>query len=100
AEPFRGPHDQREFGAERAARAEIAADIVHDDPHLLWRHAEHQRQIAPRTDRAARPGIKRVAVALGIVLADRGAWFHRHAGDARDPGVEPHDMDSAGERRL
>jgi hypothetical protein len=100
AEPSRCPYDEREFGVERAARSEIAADILHDDAHLFRRDAKHHRQIAPRADRAAGPGIQRVAAALRVVVADRGARFHRHAGDARDPGVEPHDMRGAREGRF
>ena len=32
-------------------------------------------------------------------MADRGARLHRHAGDALDPGFEPHDMRGLRERR-
>ena len=64
ADAARAPGDQREFGKEAVAGAEIAADLVGDDAHGFERHAEDRRKLALLTHDAARAGIKRVASAL------------------------------------
>ena len=43
---------------------------------------------------------ERVVARRRIVFADRGARLHRHAGDARHPGLEAHDVRGARERGL
>ena len=100
ADAARAPGDQREFGKEAVARAEIAADLAGDDAHAFHRHAENRRQLLFLPYDSARAGVERVASACRVIDAERGARLHRHAGDAIDPGVEPGDMGGARERRV
>src|SRR5215472_10679601 len=97
ADAPRCPGDERKFRVEAAARAEIAADLLHDDPHLVFRYAEDFGEVLLRADRAAHAGIERIATALGLIGADRRARLHRHADNTRDPGREFHDMRGRGE---
>ncbi len=97
AEFARRPGHQRELGIDHAAGAEIAADVAHQHAHVLGWHAENGGEVVLEPHRAAIAGIDGVAPGLRIVSRKRGARLHRHAGDARDPGVEPGDMRGAGE---
>ena len=98
ADPARRPGEHRVFRVEEIARAEIAAHVVAQHAHLLGRHAKHLGEVEPDLRHAAAaPGVKRVLTGCGVVFGDIGARLHRHAGDALDPGVEPHDMRGARE---
>ncbi len=99
-QPPRRPGDERELRIDHAAGAEIAADLAHDDAHLVRRHRENGGEIVLEPPHAAAAGIKRDAARLGVEFGDRGARLHRHAGDALDPGVELHHMRGARERGL
>ena len=92
ADAPRRPGDQRELRIGCAARAEIAADIVHHHAHVVVRDAEHHGHVVPRAHRAAGAGVQRVASGRGVVFADRRARLHRHAGDALHRGARdaPH----------
>ena len=100
ADPACRPGDQREFRIGRAARAEVAADVVHHHAHIVVCDAEHHRHVVARPHRAAGPGAQRIATGRGIVFADRRAWLHRHAGDALHRGAEPYHLRGGGERRV
>ena len=98
-DPARRPGEQRIFGVEEVARAEIAAHVLAHAAHLLRRHAEHLSEVEPQLgDAAAAAGVKGVLPARLVVFGRRGARLHRDAGDALHPGVEPHDMGRAAER--
>ena len=45
-------------------------------------------------------GVERVAVAVGMVIADRGARLHRVGGEPVVPDPQRHDVLGAGERRV
>ena len=96
ADPPRRPGDEREFRVEGAARAEIAADLVHDDADFVLGHVEDRRQFLLWPHRAADPGIKRVAPGVAVIGAGGGARLHRHPDDALHPGIEAGDMGRAG----
>ena len=49
---------------------------------------------------SARTGMDGVALARGVVHAQRGAGLHRRTGHAVDPRLEPHDVRGARERGL
>ena len=100
ADPARRPSHQRKFRIERAACPEIAADLVHDDPHLLLGDAEDLGQLLLRPDGAADPGIKRVAPGIRVIGAGRGARLHRHAGNALHPGLEFDDVSRSRKSRI
>ena len=93
AEPARRPGDEGEFRVGGVPRAEIAADIAGDDPHLVLWQTEHRRYILPGPSDAAASGVERDPAARRIELRERGARLHRHAGDALHPGREPGDVD-------
>ena len=95
--PFRGPDDQREFGIGGAAGAEIASDVMHDHADVARCRAQDGHEIGFRAHHAAGPGVERVFAGGRIVFADGGTRFHRHAGDALDPGRERHRMRGGGE---
>src|SRR5262249_2287838 len=92
AHPVCCPSDERKFRVEATARTEIAADLFHDDPYVVVRDAEDFGEILLRPHGSAHTGIERVAFALGVIRADRGARLHRHADNARDPGFETDSM--------
>ena len=98
-EPARRPGDEGELGIDHAAGAEIAADLAHDDAHIVRRHRENGGEVVLEPPHPAAAGIERGAAGIGIECGDRGARLHRHAGDALDPGVELHHMGGAGEGR-
>ena len=93
-----GPGHQREFRIGRATCAEIATDIVHNHAHVIVRDTKHNGRVVTRAHRAAGAGVQRVAPGRRIIFADRGAWLHRHTGDALHRGAEAHDMRSGCER--
>ena len=97
AELLRRPGQQRIFGEEGIARAEIAAHVAAHRAALLHRHAERAGQgLALAHHAAAGAGPDRVAVLL-VDEAQRRARLHRRAGDAVDPGLEFDDMLGRGE---
>ena len=96
----RRPSHQREFRIERTARSEIAADLVHDDPHLVLRNAEDFGELLLRPDGAANPGIEGVAPGLRVKGAGGGARLHRDTGDALHPSLEFDDVSRIGKRRI
>jgi hypothetical protein len=96
----RGPRQQRVFREEEIARAEIAAHVLAGAAHLLGRQSQDRSELhALDGDAAAGSGIERIAAARRVVVADRGACLHRHAGDALHPGLEADDVSRALERR-
>ncbi len=92
AEPARRPGDEGEFRVGGVPRAEIAADVAGDDPHLVLRQTEHRRHILPRPPDAAASGVECDPAVRRVELGERCARLHRHAGDALHPGREPGDM--------
>ena len=99
AEPLRRPHDQGKLDVERAAGAEIAADIVHDHANIGFRHTQYRGEIIAWPHRSAGTGMQRISGLGGVIHPDRRAWFHRHAGYPLNPGVKPDDMRRSGECR-
>ena len=91
------PGHQREFRIDHAAGAEIAADVLHEDADLLRRHTKYGGEIVLEPHRAAVAGIDGEASRRGVVVGERAARLHRHAGDALYPGFEAGDMRGAGE---
>ncbi len=100
AEPARRPGDEREFRVGRVPRAEIAADVAGDDPHLVLRQTEHRRHILPRPPDTPATGVERDPAARRIEFSERGARLHRHTGDALHPGREPGDVGGCREGSL
>ena len=85
AESLCRPDDQHKLGAGVVADAEIAADIAGDHAHRIFGNAERAGNVVALPDHAAAGA--RVDGELRrdfIIGADRGAQFHRHAGDAVD----------------
>jgi hypothetical protein len=95
----RRPRDQGELRIDHPAGAEIAADLAHDDAHIVRRHRENGGEVVLEPPHPAAAGIERCAAGIGVECGDRGARLHGHAGDALDPGVEFHHMGGAGEGR-
>ena len=100
ADASRRPGDQGELRIGCAAGAEIAADVVHHHAHVIVRDAEDHGHVVTRTHRAAGAGMQRVVSGRRVVLADRRAWLHRHAGDALHRGAQTHHVRGGGERRI
>ena len=99
ADAPRRPRDQREFGIERVARAEIAANVAGDDAHALRRDVENAGELVLLAHDAAAAGMERGAARCRVVVADGRARLERNAGDALDPGCELHHMGRSFERR-
>ena len=93
-----GPWHEREFRVNHAARAEIAAHVVHQHPHPGFIDIEYQREVFFHPHRAAAARMQRVALRCRVVFAHSGARLHRHTGDTLYPGVDFCDMRGAGER--
>ncbi len=100
AEFARRPGDSCEFGIDHAAGAEIAADVLHQDAHLVRCNAKHRGEIGLEPDGAAVSGVNRETSRRGVEFGQRGARLHRHAGDALHPGLEPRHMRRARKSRL
>ena len=101
AELSRGDAEQHEIRIEAVARAKAAADVPVHDAQFLALDAEHVGEVGAQMHRAAAAcGVERELVAAGIVVGDRGARLHVHAGDAMGPGAEFCDMRSIAERRV
>ena len=101
AEFSRGDAEQDEIGIEAVAGAEAAADVPMHDAQLLALDAEHVGEVGAQMHRpAAACGVKRELAAAGVVVGDRRARLHVHAGDAMGPGAEFCDMRSIAERRV
>ena len=71
ADPPRGPRQQRKFGIEEIAGAEIAAHVAADDPHLSRVRPSTCARRRGLRDAAAAAGVQRVIARRGIVLRDR-----------------------------
>ena len=97
----RRPGQQGVFGKEAVARAEISAHVAAHRAALLFGHVQHRGQDLPLAHHAA-AGASMDGVQSGraVVIADRRARLHGHAGDALDPGLQAHDMRRARERRI
>ena len=100
AEALRRPRDQRELRKETVACAEVAAGVVRDHAHRGVIDAENPRELALLPHHAAAARVQRVAPRRRVVLADRGARLHRHAGDALHAGLQPHHVRGAGKGRV
>src|SRR5262249_61658062 len=61
ADAPRRPGHQREFGIERVARAEIAADVAGDDANAVHRDVEDAGELVLLSDDAAPPAVHRAA---------------------------------------
>ena len=96
----RGPDHEQEFREHRVLGAEIAANIVAQHANLVLRHAEHEGDFALLALHAPTAGMQRVAAGLLVIGADGRAHFHRHAGHALNPGLQPRHMRRLGKRRL
>src|SRR5262249_61663948 len=90
ADAPRCPGHQREFGVERVARAEIAADVAGDDANALHRDVEDAGELVLLSDHAAAAGVKRGEAGRAVVTANGGARLKRHAGDALHPSFKLH----------
>ena len=97
SEASRGPGRQSEFGIDHPARAEIAADVLHDDAHIFRLHAEHMGEIMLQAHRAAAACGQGHAAGGGVIFRKGCAGLHGHARNALHPGVELHHMGGAGE---
>ena len=85
AYPLCRPGHQDKFRAGVVADAKIAADIAGDDAHRLFWHAQRAGDIvALPNDASAGAGVDGELSGSGVIRAERGAQFHRHAGDAVD----------------
>ncbi len=86
-----------DFDVEPVARAEIAADIERQYPHLLGRDPEDGREFGLLPHRAAAAGPQGVAAGLAVPMAEGGARLDRDAGHAAD--MELHLDDLVGGRK-
>ena len=84
------PDHKRVLGVGAVAGAVVAAHVLGDHSHAGLGHAQHLGEIALETHRPARARVEGDAAGGRVVNAKGDARFHRHAGDARHPGVEPH----------
>ena len=82
-----GPDDDDLLGMQIVARAEAAADIQRDDPHLFGLH--HLAEVVLEKHGALAAADERVAVVA--VEPDRRARLHLAVDDARDVEFMPHD---------
>ena len=100
AELARGPQHEGELDEHSVAGAEIAADVVGQDPHAVERDAEDGRQLAFLPHRTAAAGMQGIASARGVVLAQRRARFEREPGHSVDMKVEGDNVVGTRERLL
>ena len=97
----RRPGQQRVFGKEAVAGAEVSAHVAAHRAALLFGHVQHCGQDLPLAHHAAAgAGMDGVQSGRAVVIADRRARLHGHAGDALNPGFQPHDVRRARERRI
>ena len=83
ADPARRPHHQRIFRIAAVLHAEAAADVGRDHAQLGLGDFQHLAGDGrARAVRVLRGRVERVAVAVGMILADRGARLDRVGGDA------------------
>ena len=92
---FFDAHDtSAELDVETVARAEIAADILRHDPHLLGLDPEHGGELGLLAHRPAAAGPQGAAAAGAVPMAEGGARLDRHPSYPRD--VEFHRDDVVG----
>ena len=98
ADAARRPHHQRIFRIAAVLHAEAAADVGRDDAQLGlgdFQHLAGDRRAG--AVRILRGRIERVAVAVGMIVADRGARLDRVGGDAGVVELQRDDVLGAGE---
>src|SRR5690606_29947365 len=95
----RRPGDQRRLHVERVARAEIAADIAGDYPHLFRPDVQNMRDLAllAHDPAAAMPHSE---IALPVPDGCGGAGLHRHAGEPCHRSAQAGYVMRPRERRL
>ena len=97
-DPLRGPDDYGFLGVDEDLRAEAAADVGRDHAQLvLGRDGHEGRQHQARHMRILAGVVEGVAVAGGVVLADRRARLDGVGDDAVVDEVEPGDVAGRGE---
>ncbi len=80
----RGDRDQGVFAIGKQFRAEAAADVRTDHPHLVLRYLQHHAaQDLAQTMAALAADRQGQMIALGVVFAHRRAGFHEVGDDAR-----------------
>ena len=102
---LRRPDHRRLFGVEVDLRAEAAADVRRDHPHLVLRQAEHERGHEQALDMRILVGdIERIAVVGAAVRSNRRARLDRVGDQPVVDDVELRDVRGLGEggvhRRL
>src|SRR6266436_4200483 len=97
--PFDGPPDaprrprhQREFGIERVAGAEVAADVAGDDANAIRRDVENAGKLVLLSNDAAAAGVKRGAAGRPAVAATGGGRLGRRAVTGLHQGLRLPDM--------
>ncbi len=96
SDAFRRPGDQCELRAGVIADPEIPADIARHHAHRVFRHAERSGNVVPLADDpASGAGVHSESRGRLIVHTNGRPQFHRHASDAVDRRLQPHDMRGA-----
>ena len=97
AEQLRGMEEPGIFGVGRALHAERAADIAGEDAHLCRLDVQQGGHLVLEAEGALIAGIERVAIGLGVVVADRRARLHRADDDAVADEPQARDVRRLGE---
>ncbi len=101
ADAARRPHHQRILGIAAVLHAEAAADVRRDDAQLGLGDFQHLgRHRRAGAVRVLRCRVQRVAVAVGMILADRGARLDRVGGNPAVVELERNHVLGAGERGV
>ena len=101
ADPARRPHHERILRIAAVLHAEAAADIGRNDAKFGLRDVQHLAgDGGAGAVRVLRGRIERVVVAVGMIVADRGARLDRIGGDARVVDLQRDDVFGAGEGRV
>ena len=97
----RGPQHQRVLGIAAALHAEAAADVGRDHAQLGFGNSQHAAgELRAGAVRVLCRAVKRIAVAVGMILADCGARLDRIGVDAIVAELERDGLRRLGESRV
>ena len=99
-ELHRQPRHQDLFGVDVGLRAEPAADLGRDHPHLVLAQAEDRRDLGAHDVRELGARVDHQAALAAAVFGQRGAALHRQRGDALIDDAALDDLVCPGERGI